>query len=391
MTELALGALSGSRVGDRVVATVWYGGQVVVPDLPASRWSLTADADAQVQQSISLDVTDVDGTLSPWAVDDPLGVGGAKIHLSYRFGGLGEPVDLGRFRITASDPVQRWRKYDLPTGDQEIRWVSGGATIPVKGDDLTQFAKAARFLGPESPKAGATVLSEVRRLLAGIMGVQVAAGVVDKAVPTTVIYETERMDAIDDLVDRIGCAYRMTGDGLLEIYPAARTAPVWEVAGGDGGALITIQQSQSVDGLYNAAVVEGQAEDGRPLSAIRTEATGPLRWNGPHWQMPVFQSSTGLLKTQAAVNAAAETLLSNRIKSRTVTLNVECLPHPGLQVGDWVRVVTPTVSGNQYPLDGVVRSLRLSGGTDGVHPMSMSVECSYEDVQAVVYLLRSMR
>lgn len=389
MSELARTALTGSRVGDRVVATVWYDGEVVVPELPVSKWSLTADAAAQVQQSLMLEVTDVDGRLSPWAVNDPLGVGGAKVQVSYRFGGSGEAMDLGWFRITAADPVQMWRTYNLPSGEQEITWVSAGSSIPVKAEDLTQIAKAARFLAPTSPGAGATVVSEVRRLMRGIAPVTVRAGVVDAPVASTVIFETERMDAIDDLVGRISCAYRMTGDGQLEIYRTARTAPVWEVAGGDGGALVGIQQSQSVEGLYNAAVVEGQADDGRPLTSIYTEPDGPLRWEGPHWQVPVFQSSTGLLKTQAAVDAAARTLLAGRIQDRTVTLNVECLPHPGLQIGDWVRVVTPTTSGLGVPLDGVVRTLRLSGATNGVHPMSMSVECPYEDVQAVVAKLRS--
>lgn len=392
ISDLALSALSGSRVDDRVVATVWYGGEVVVQELPVSKWSIDADGGAQVQRRVQLDVTDVDGKLAPWALNDPLGVGGPRIHLSYRFGGQGyanEIVDLGRFRTTASSPVQRWRKYDLPSGDHEIRWVSSGATIPVTAQDLTQVAKAARFMAPESPPAGATVVSEVRRLLTGIMPVTVAAGVVDVAIPTASVFETERMDAVDDLVDRIACAYRMTGDGQLEIYPTAATTPVWEIAGAEGGALIELQQSQSVDGLYNAAVVEGMAGlNGLPLRKIVTEDDGPLRWNGPHWQVPLFYSSS-LLATQAQVDAEAARLLAGRIQDRTVTLNIECLPNPALQVGDTVRVLAPSVSGSQVPLDGVVRTFRLSGSTEGVDTMTMTVECPYDVVQAVVHLLRA--
>lgn len=394
ISDLALSALSGSRVDDRVVATVWYAGEVVVDELPVSKWSIEADGTpgAQVQRRVRLDVTDVDGTLAPWALNDPLGVGGPRIHLSYRFGGQGyanEIVDLGRFRTTSSAPVQRWRKYDLPGGDYEIRWVSSGATIPVTAQDLTQVAKAARFMAPESPASGSTVVSEVRRLLTGIMPVTVHPDVDDAPVPVLTVYETERMDAIDDLVDMIACAYRMTGDGQLEIYPRDATAPVWEIAGSDSGALIELQQSQSVDGLYNAAVVEGSAGlNGLPLRKILTEDDGPLRWNGPHWQVPLFYSSS-LLATQAQVDDYAERLLGENIQGRTVTLNIECLPHPALQIGDTVRVLAPSVSGSQVPLDGIVRTFRLSGSTEGVDTMSMTVECPYDVVQAVEHLFRA--
>lgn len=396
ISDLALSALTGSRVDDRVVATVWYGGEVVVESLPVSKWSIEADGTpgAQIQRRIQLDVTDVDGKLAPWALNDPLGVAGPRIHLSYRFGGEGyanEIVDIGRFRTTKSAPVQRWRKYELPSGDYEIRWVSSGATIPVSAQDLTQVASKARFMAPESPPSGATVVSEVRRLLTGIMPVTVHPDVDDVSVPVTTIYETERMDAIDDLVDRIACAYRMTGDGQLEIYPTAATDPVWEIAGGDGGALIELQQSQSVDGLYNATVVEGTAGlNGLPLRKIATEDDGPLRFNGPHWQVPLFYSST-FLTTQAQVDAEAVRLLAGRIQDRSVTLNIECLPHPALQIGDTVRVFAPSVSGSQVPLDGIVRTFRLSGSTEGVDPMTLTVECPYEAVQAVVHLLQAPR
>lgn len=389
MSEIALSALKGSRSGDRLIANAWYGGRVTVSDLDLSSWKLDWDASRQVVGSASVTVADVDGTLAPWGVDEPLGVGGAKLQLIYLIGGTSETVDLGWFRVTASAPASNWILYRIGSAE-EIRWVSGGAEIPVTGEDLTGVAARDRLLASQSPGSGATVVSEVRRLLKDIMPVTVAAGVVDKAVSSTVVYERERMDAVEDLLDLINAAHRMTGDGQLQIYSPARTAPVWDIAGGDEGALISVTHSQSIDDMYNAAVAIGATEDGVELTSVALERSGPLQWEGPHWRIPVFQSSTGLLKTQAAVDLAAKTILEDRVRDRTVTVSVTCLPHPGLQVGDWVRVMTPTVEGVEYPLVGSVRTMTLSGG-EAVNPMALSVDCSYQDVQVLVQMVRRLR
>lgn len=381
MSEMALGALSGSRIGERVIAHVWYDGRVVAPDLPISSWSLTSDGSRQVQTQVSLSVADVDGALAPWAVDDPLGVGGARVQLIYDLG-HGETVDLGWFRLTESDAAENWT---LRNG---AVWVSGGASISVSADDLTKVVVADRLLAPESPGAGATVISEVRRLLAGSIPVTVAVGVRDKPVAPSVVYERERMDAVEDLLATISCAHRMTGDGQFEVYPTTLGAPVWEVAGGDDGVLISVQRSQSVSGMYNAAVSEGATEDGRQLIGRAFETSGPLRWEGPHGRVPVFHSATGILTTQAAVDADAKTRLSSTVSGRTVDLQVTCLPHPGLQPGDVVRVACPTIDGSEYPLDGVVRSTSMRGSAAGVSPMTLVVRCSYEAVQAVSAAIR---
>jgi len=66
-----------------------------------------------------------------------------------------------------------------------------------------------------------------------------------------------------------------------------------------------------------------------------------------------------------------------------VSLTVMCKPHPGIQIGDWVRVAQPTLNGVAYPLDGIVTSVQLKGSTAGVEPMQLAVRCAVADVQAV--------
>lgn len=384
MSEAAQSALTGSRSGERLICHIWYDGAVVAPDVPVSDWSIASDGSRQVRTQVSLTITDMDGTLAPWGVDDPLGVGGARAQLIYALTPT-ETVDLGYYRITTSDPAENWTLH--AAGSRSV-WVSGGAQIPLGADDLTALAVADRLLAAESPGAGSTVLSEVRRLLSGIMPVTVAAAVTDRAVATSTVFERERMDAVEDLLAMISCTHRMTGDGQLEVYPTAPGAPVWEVAGGDDGVMVSLRRSQSADGLYNAAVSEGATPDGRQLIGRAFETTGPLRWEGPHGRRPVFHAATGILTTQAAVDADATSILAGSLRGRTVDLAITCLPHPGLQCGDVVTVASPTVTGAAIALTGVVRKTGLRGSAAGVSPMTMTVECAYEDVQAIAAAIR---
>ncbi len=388
MSEEAVSILAGSRSGDGVRAFAWYDGQLVGPEagLPISDWSLNWD-DRQVQGQFAATIDDPDGALAPWAVDDPLGVGGPRLQVIYTLP-LGHTVDVGWFRIASNAPAESWRAYRLGERGDELRFVSGGGRVPVTAEDLTRLVVRDRLLAPDSPPAGATVLSEVRRLLRDIMPVTVSPGVTDAGVPRGLVYERERMDAVEDLLERIDCGCRMTNDGQLEVYPLAATDPVWRVVGGDEGVLISVQREQSIDGLHNGWVVEGQDADGRQLIGRAFEDSGPLRWDGPHGHDPYFQASTGLLKTQASVDAAAQTMRANGRAARSVDLVVECLPHPGLQIGDWVLVANPVVAGDPVPLVGRVTAIRLRGSAAGVSPMVITVACGYAEVQAVAQAVR---
>lgn len=381
-----LGALTGSRAGDKITVHAWLGGQVVATDLPVAEWTMSWD-DAQVQGALSLTIADVDGALAPWAVDDPLGVGGPRLQVIYTIGGTGVTVDIGSYRITRNNPAESWRVYASDDPDSpfygRIEWVSGGAVIPVEAEDLTRVVVGDKLLAPSSPAFGATILSEVRRLLAGIVPVTVAGGVVDAPVATTVVFERERMDAVDDLLARISAVHRMTGDGQLEIVPAGPQAAVWSIVGGDEGALVSVQRSQSIERLYNGAVSDGtDATTSLPVRGMVFEGSGPLRWDGPHGHWPIAHSSP-LITSQLAADHDAAASLASRVSTRTIDLQVTCLPHPGLQMWDWVQVANPIIAGAPVPLVGQVVAMNLRGSSAGVAPMTLTVRCPFEDVQAV--------
>lgn len=369
-----LDALTGSVPDARVTASAWYDGSLKETDLPVSNWSINWDGadNTLVQGKASLTITDPTGRLAPWGFDEPLSAAGSRLLLTFRCGP--ESVDLGWFTVARNTPTEQWRIVG-PT----LQWVSGGASIPVNADDLTLLVSDAGFIAPEAPPAGATVFSEVRRLLSGICPVTIT-GVTDSPVPASIVYKDDRLAAVQDLVRSVNARYRMTGDGSLEVYPLTKTAPVWTIQGGDGGALVSLNREQARADLING-VVSRSNDPSTEVWALATVQAGPLRWDGPFGRK--IARHNAIATTQAGVQQDAQTYLENTATLKTVSLTVLCKPHPGIQTGDWVRVAQPTINGAAYPLDGIVTNVQLKGSTSGVDPMQLTVQCAVEDVQAV--------
>lgn len=385
-------ALSGSRAGDRLVVWCWYGGRLAVEEpLPVSAWGLSGDTGRKAA-SLSLSVDDPSGELAPWLLEDPLGVGGARLQCTYIVGGAGS-IPLGWYRITRSEPSEQWRAYlideggtvtpDTPVPDgKRLAVVPGGASVSVSADDLAVVLDLDRLIAPESPPASATVVSEIQRLCAGILPVKVSAGITDVGVSEQLVYDgqTPRLEAIQDLAARVSAGVRLDGDGFLNVYPVT-SEPVAVLKGGPEGLLVRVDRSQDISGLYNRFIVDGTADSERPVRAVADVAAGPLRVGGPHGTVPKFYSSQ-LIATQDQAEEYAKELRDTQLAGLTTDLKVTCAPLPHLEVGDWVSVFNPVVDGRVVSLDGRVVALSLRGGADGTQAMDLTVQCSYTAVQA---------
>ncbi|WPM94343.1 hypothetical protein VG1_CDS0019 [Arthrobacter phage Cupello] len=369
--------------------------------LPIADWSLEWDGSAskQVQGVLNLTVKDPDGSLAPWLWDDPLGVGGAELMCRYVVGGAGT-VNRGWYRITGNEPKESWYSRtvreegyrepggSVPAGNRLVM-VTGGTLVPLTAEDRTVNLALDEFLVPEQPAgASPTVVSEIQRIVGDAVPL-VFLGVTDEPVPLDVTYEGPRIDAVMDLAGRVGASLRMGGNGELEVY-VKDPAPVWAVAGGDDGALINIDRSQSVDVLANVGVARGEykyvdgggQEQTRPLTGVAQVTSGPLAVGGPHGRIPREMESK-LLDTQAKVDKAARSLITNYLASLTLDLEVTSLPNPALQVGDTVTVTQPVVDGRLVPLVGEVIKMKLTGSGSSVGNMVMTVRCSMGQVQTV--------
>lgn len=377
-----LEALSGSTIDAKLACHAWYDGALVKSNLPVAKWSLTWDGSdtAVVQGKATLTVVDDTGALAPWGWDEPLSAAGSRIQTVFQSGDYS--VDMGWWPVTRNQPNEMWR-----IAGQNLQWVSGGASIPVDAEELTRLAADYRFWAPESPPSGASVVSEVRRLMAEICAVTVAPGVVDQQVPASMVYKDTRGAHVLDLVRSIGCWFRMTGSGALEIYSQARTAPVWTIQGGTNpaGGLVTVARSQQRADILNG-VASTSSDSSLEIRKLATVDRGPLRYGGPAgW---LIQEHTALVNTEAGVLADAQTYLNNKTYAKTLKLSVTCLPNPAIQIGDWVRVGQPVIDGTEFPLDGIVTAVTLSGGTAGMDPMQLTVEVSSTDAATVGLYVR---
>lgn len=395
--------LLGSRSGDRLIVYVWYDGQLAYQDaLPVDSWKLSYDDTRQIKGTLSIDVHDDSGRLSPWLPDDALGVGGSQLQAIYEVGG-GTQVNMGWFRITENSPDDLWKLYriedlghneldsDVPPDMREIS-VSQGSSIAVDAEELTVNIKRDRFIAPESPRGSSpTVLGELARITADIVPLNVPDTITDKAISRSVIYERERLDAVEDLISRLDAGWRMNGNGELELYPLSDRASRWRIAGGEGGALVRVSRKQSLDGLDNIFVSDGtkKATNSKgeqvdlPVRGIAMVRHGPLGADGPHGRSTVFRSSP-LITSEAIAIADAQTFRDNTLARQTIDLTVTCLPNPALETGDYVTVAQPVLSGERVTLDGRIKTMELSGGAGTVDAMVLTVTCDADLVQRIM-------
>jgi len=393
--DVSRAALDGSRPADELVVWAWYDEDLAWPDaLGVTSWSLTGSSDAseKVQRKLSLTVADPDGGLSPWLFDDPLGVGGVELRVLHIIGGA-EAVNIGKFRVEGNAPDGMVNGYTIPEyGYQEADsanapherrlFAFSGAVVKVDAVDLTADVDRDRFLAPQSPKGSSpTVLGEVVRLVGDHFPVVVDDGVTDAPVSKKLVYDRERLEAVQDLLANISARFRMGGDGEMHIYPMTGTAPVWRVEPGAG--LVSVHRTQTIDGLYNCWVVEGkEGANGKPVTGTAYLRTGPLRWDGPHGRVPYFYSSE-MITTWGQARGYAETLRDRQATSLALELDVETVPRPEIQAGDRIEVGCPMPAGHVVYLPGEVVSVS-AGGSPVPGPTKFTVSCAYADVATAI-------
>ncbi|MCX8455362.1 hypothetical protein [Paenarthrobacter ureafaciens] len=387
-----LDALAGSRPADSLTVWAWRAGSLVVPEpLLVKDWSFDDDAgdSVKVGQRISLTVADPDGSLGAWRFDDPLGVGGTKLQVIYNVGGSGA-INYGWFRVTANNPTEfrESRVIDeygyvepdgsLPKHKRRVFVQTG--IVQLTAVDLTGDVDRDRLQAPESPKAGATVVSEFKRFTSRYFPTVVDPGVADTGVSRQLVYDKERLEACQDLLSRVSARYRMGGDGECHIYPQ-RSDSVLRIEPNAG--LVSVSRGQSIDGLYNRWVVEGKnVATGDPVFGVADIESGPLKYGGPHGQVPFFYTSE-MITTVAQATTYAQELRDQFLGSLAVELSVETIPRPELQAGDRVEVGCPVPSGHVVYLPGEVTSIRRRGDTLP-RETSMTVSCAYTDVIAAL-------
>jgi hypothetical protein len=336
---------------------VWYGDDPLAQGLQVVDGSIRYTLDADVQAEITLTVADEVGDLRPSSPTAPLAPYGQEFQVSMGAAGsrmVIDPVQIGWFRIQESVSQDRWNRRR----NGALRF--GGASVVCTGMDRMSYLVDYRILSPTQPLVGGTVATEVTRLVDDLvpLGDFDATLLTGTAVSRTVIYDEDRVAALQGLAGSIGGTLRMSSDGLLVmVAPTAYGAtPVWEFTVGDGGDIVSYQTSVTRDGVINAVLASGEADtDKAPVQAIAydTDPASPTYYGGPFGKVPLAYSSP-LITTTTQAQKAATTRLNGYRRGREREITVSIPPNFLIELDDPVRLNLPDMT-----LDGRVVAMEL--------------------------------
>lgn len=343
MLAVSSGFLAALAAPQRVTcrADVSKAGVRLFSGLPVLDGEVEVDVTQITRRSVTLELaprlrtgTYTDCSTTPTAPGDPLGHYGQEISVSW---GLTYPDDstewlpLGVFRI---DDVDGSLLDDEP--------------VLVRGVSREAFVADARFTSPRTasgPSAQSLIGTLIHEVLPGVE--VVASASMDRRVPRTT-WDEDRWGAITDLADSIAAVVYADAYGRFVIAdaPTVSTPPVWRVAAGPGGVLVSARATASRRRIYNAVVVRGESpsSDSPPVRAEArdTAASSWTRWGDPatgaFGMVPRFMYLPTVTTEEQALAVARAQLY--RHLGAAAALDLSSVPNPALEGGDVVDIIT---------------------------------------------------
>jgi hypothetical protein len=321
-------------------ADLFYGNTRRFERLPIDGPSLSWDGTADVEGEGSCTVVWNDAQGSSLVPNDPqdwLAPYGAQLVIyavvKASESTFSERVQLGVFTITA-----------IPGSDEgpfivgETKVVVGSRIqvqfkdrmVEVQGDQFTQLASPSQLL---------SVYAE----LGWLTGFVVKKLIADSAITTSVVYQQDRIKALQDVAGNANGIAFCDYDGTITMRPVVPGTPVAALTIGEQGTIAPAgaKPSLSRDEVYNGIVITGETSDTQAVLAVKWIEQGPLRatpeggQRTPFHRKPRFHSSPFITTTEQAQDAAPG-LLDTFSKPRAAQLQIQCLTNPLLQVGDVV-------------------------------------------------------
>lgn len=365
VSEGFLAALASSQsVSCR--ADVTKGGVRLFTGLPVTGGNIRVDRSSITRRALDLTVaprqrtgTYTDIPALPTDPSHPLAFYGQEISVYWSLhyvGGTVETIPVGVFRI------------DEPSGS-----LLGDGEVRVAGVSREAFVADARFVlartlsGPSAQSLIAELIHEV------LPQVEVVASAsLDARVPPTT-FEEDRWGAIATIAAGIGAVVHTDPRGrfIIADAPTVDTPPVWTVAAGRGGVLVTADTSSSRADVRNAVVLRGgsPSSDSPPVQAVEydDDPTSPTRWGDPHagafgMAPEIVDVPTVTTYTQARAAAAAQL---GRLTGAASSMDITTIPNAALEAGDVLDVVPdptdPTGSVRRHVVDAFTLPL-LPGG-----------------------------
>jgi hypothetical protein len=309
-------------------ASVTRGGVIIADDVPIVGGREEFDDTLRVPERVVVTVPRVvDGVdWTPVQPEDPLSPYGQRLHVK-----LG--VDIG------ADGTEWINRGEFLIHDTQPQ----GETLSVTAVGLLALIDEARLVTPYVHSG--TFLSSLRGLLEPAITMVVDQDVVDnnRAVPSDLNEDEDRLKAVLDLLAAWPARAQMTPDGYLRVldadsYPAS-TAHLqryrFQTEQGDdddNANVITVAGGLTREGLINTVVARGQASDGGQITGVRYDRTGgPTSLGSAFNPLPVPEFFFSPLITQTAqANTAAEKILRRRAGLAARRYDVQAVPDPRL-------------------------------------------------------------
>lgn len=347
-----LAAIASSHTIE-VKATAYLGADVVAgaEDLLVLDGSVRTDAKANSRRTLDgLKVVSADGKTS--SIRALLDVPGTELQVwrGVRFpAGTTELAPVGRFRL----------------GGMNDELTEPGV-VTISAPDRMAHIVDDRFLTPRAATSGATIPAQIADLITETLP---TATVVDLSgatdtVPDGIVWERERIDAVNSLAASIGCTVYADplGQFVIAPIPSVNSAADWVIAAGSTSVLVGGTRTTTREGVYNVVVASSSPTDGSaPVFGIAEDSnpTSPTYVSGPFGRVPRFYSSP-LLTTDTQAADTAASLLAQALGKRG-TLAVSTLVNPALEVGDRIDVSLPDGSLQHHIVDGFTLPLTADG------------------------------
>ena len=314
----------------------WKGTDLLADQVPVEGGEITADATAEIPEGLTFSVPEWAAGRSwiPNSPQHPLAEYGQYLDVDIQVWSslTAAPADsaptstssLGRFRI------QNWEHDEI------------SGTVKVSCVGVLQRPKESGFRTPLVPRPGATFSSEIRRLMVPGMPVQIDAGLVDRAVPRSMVWGEDRLKALYELADAWPARLRVDQFGVVRyLLPLPSTpVPVLSWRDGEGGTVVGAPTMGTREGIANVVIARSSATDDpgkTPLAVVVSVQDGPLQPDT--FNEVTFNWSSPLATTEAQLRAAAQTMLERKSRPARVR-RVKAAPDPRVELDDPAEVTT---------------------------------------------------
>lgn len=315
--------LTGSVSWVPAVAS-WLGGTLLSGAVPTTGGRVTASVSERNRVRLSMTVarrTVVDGRPFSWVPGADPGHPLAK---------YGQELDVSvvvRSAVSGTEWMTRVGRFVVVDWHEQ-----NDGSVSVSGEGMLRRVDDSKITSPAQPAVGATLMSEARRLAP--LGVSVAfdPSLVDRAVPSSLVWSSDRYAAFEEIANAWPALLRTDewGQILFRAPLPEVPTPVLTLTDGDRGTLVGAPRSDTRVGAYNEVVARSSKVDAADVQAVWRQESGPMAATGPYG--PVTREwSSPLIDNLNEAQAAAQTMGANSLRPSRI-LPVMHAPDPRIDL-----------------------------------------------------------